>query len=408
MKQQADDMVLEPLLHCGACQTAIGRRGYSYTDPAFLINLNPATRRIAAVGNFVRFTNGEEYVMTDVTVNGGSIVVTINAPGALSPEKYGRLEDAVYLNAEHQELPKGQIQDYASQYGLQGKIFLFLARYLAYDTRGLYLLCAAGTALVFSAITMMLFYKYNGIFAGCFYAVFWLSPWVVNFARNLYWVEFTWFIPMAIGLFCAWKIEKKELRLFSYFATWAAVAIKALCGYEYISTVMMGLVAFPFIDFLMACAGKNKEKAKMLFKTVFALSVAALAGFAAAFCIHATLRGGGTGVEALIKGIQSIMGTASLRTSGADLNGLEADLIPSWNASVWETVCRYFHFSTDVITGIGGGLFPLLCLIPLVIFAYEYKKGKIDLEMISAYGFFSLRRSPGFAWRRGIRMSIRI
>ena len=102
------------------------------------------------------------------------------------------------LNAKGEQFHKSLLGAYRSQYGLQGKVFKHLARLIG--NRGivsnLNLLCCVITAFVFAVIVVLLAKKYNEILAACFFVTFWLSPWIINFARNLYWVEFTWFIPM--------------------------------------------------------------------------------------------------------------------------------------------------------------------------------------------------------------------
>ena len=105
-----------------------------------------------------------------------------------------------------------------------------------------------------------------------FYITFLLSPWIVNFARNLYWVEFTWFLPMLIGLYCSYRIHSKNCRIFCYVAGFLTIAAKCLCGYEYISTIMLGLIAFLLIDFLKSVFEKDFKKSKLLFNTIFILS----------------------------------------------------------------------------------------------------------------------------------------
>ena len=93
--------------------------------------------------------------------------------------------------------------------------------------------------------------KYNLLLAVIYYLTFLLSPWIVNFARNLYWVEFTWFIPMAIGLFCSININNKICRFTSYLLAFFSILIKCLCGYEYISTIMLSMITFLVIDFVV-------------------------------------------------------------------------------------------------------------------------------------------------------------
>lgn len=281
------------------------------------------------------------------------------------------------------------LEAYKSQYGLQGKVLRHIARHLDNDTEiaTLNLFCSLATAVVLSVIVLLLAVKYNPVMACVFFLTFWLSPWIVNFARNLYWVEFTWFIPMACGLFCAWKINNRRCRIFSYTTAFVAVVIKCLCGYEYISTIMLGLISFLLVDFIVAVLAKEKDKSRLLFKTIFMISMIAVLGFITAVCIHAPLRGNGN----ILEGIKNIFNQDVLRrTTGADMNDFGENYWPSFNASVWDVYRGYFRFSTEIITGISGNLFPLLCCIPIGVFVYDYYRKKQDVVLVSMYIVFYL------------------
>lgn len=60
----------------------------------------------------------------------------------------------------------------------------------------------------------------------------------------------------------------------------------------------------------------------------------------------------------------------------------------SFNASIWETLGKYFHFTTEVIAGIPGNIFPLLCGTPIGIFIYNYKRNKMNWEDVWMYVVF--------------------
>lgn len=293
----------------------------------------------------------------------------------------------------------GELRAYKSQYGLQGKIFCYLAGCMDENQAiaNLNLICSIITAAVFAMIVLLLYQKYNSLMSGCFFVTFWLSPWVVNFARNLYWVEFTWFLPMAIGLLCAWKISKMRWRIFSYCAAFVSVVVKCLCGYEYISTIMLGMISFLLVDLVKAFMNKDKRSFILLFRTTFMVGIAALVGFMTAICIHADLRGSGD----VLEGIKTIFEQDVLRrTMGGDLNAFKEELWPSFNASVWETFCRYFKFPradeygvmlpSEIIVGVEGNLFPALCIIPLCLFAFDYKRHKLNVEQPAMYVVFFL------------------
>ena len=358
--------------------------GYSKVDCAVIVNANSYSREVAVVGNYVKFKNQDIYQIVDIEDDGVNLKICFDGATKLSAEKNGSLDDVIFLDSNGLPLPKSKLMNYISQYGLNGKIFRHIARYLddSHEIATLNLICCILAGIVFSMIVFIISKKYNLLMAICFFVVFWLSPWIVNFARNLYWVEFTWFIPMLIGLFCAWKVENRACRIISYISTFFAIFIKCLCGYEYVSTIMMGLISFLLVDLIKSIVDQEKRKSLLLFRTIVIIGVIALVGFVVAICIHASLRGNGN----LIDGIKSIIEQDVLRrTSGADLNELGESYWASMNASIWETCSRYFHFKTNIITGISGSLFPLLCVSPLCIMGYDFYKKRVNVEAIAMY-----------------------
>ena len=363
--------------------------GYSRTEGKIHINYNEYTQEVIETAKYVVFSNGEQYQITNIKGTGANIEVSLDADKILTPYKNGSLDDAVFYDENGVPLQKSMLTAYKSQYGLQGKVFRQIAKIIGYEEirENLYLLCSTMTALTFSIIVFLLAKKYNMLLAGCFYVTFWLSPWIVNFARNLYWVEFTWFIPMAIGIFCAWKVDNRKCRIISYVATFIAIAARCMCGYEYISAIMMGLIIFLIADFVTVCFKKDKRQCMLLFRTTVLIGIFALLGFVFAMCIHGSLRGEGD----IILGIENIIEEDVLRrTSGADFNEFEEVYWPSFNASVWEVYLKYLRFSTEIITGLPGNLFGLLRVIPIGIFVYEIKHKKVNVELISLYILFFL------------------
>lgn len=364
--------------------------GYSRNESAVIVSSSDYTRTYAVVGNYIKFSNGDMYPIMSVEDDGTNMIISLSSGRLLNSDKFGSLKDATYCNANQEEiapLNNGVTLPYKSQYGLQGKVFRHLARFMEYENvyDNLYLICSLLTGLVFVIIVVLIYRKYNALMAGIFYITFWLSPWVVSFARNLYWVEFTWFIPMAVGLFCAWKVNSRKNRILCYLLTFVSILAKCLCGYEYISVIMMGLIAFLLTDFVTALDKREQEKTKLLLRTIIIMGIAALLGFVAAICIHAPLKGNGD----IIAGIKNIVAEDVLRrTNGADLNEFASDYWPSFNASVWETLCRYFHFNTEIITGIKGNLFPALCIAPLCIWGYEWKQKQLNIELLGMYVIF--------------------
>ncbi len=376
-------------------------QGYHRTDPAVRFPVSEYAEEYVVPGNSIRFANGEEHaILAVLEADSDWLTVVLDAEAPMDAQALGSLSNASVVLADGTPAPEETAAPYESQYGLQGKIFQKLSVLLrdegTLQTQGLTqalsdcedvlrLLCALATAGTLLLISFLILQKYGRLMAGIFYAVFLLSPWVVNFANNLYWVEFTWFLPMAAGLWCSLHTERRFARVASYVLVFFTIMIKCLCGYEYISSVMLGAILFLLVDFFSAAAERDAGKTRLLVRTIFFMGIAALAGFAAAICLHAPVKSGGS----LTEGIRMIIQEDVLRrTYGADLNAFES--LPDFeqaglNASAWATLCKYFHFKTEVITGIDGNLFPLLCLVPLVLFAWDYKKGKIKCGELALY-----------------------
>jgi hypothetical protein len=374
--------------------------GYSRTEPAIIVSSNEYTKEIAKGGNIIRFSNGEEYKIIGVVEGTYDIRLFLDSNEILDPSKNGSLDDVNFYNANHDQLPKGRLIAYQSQYGIHGKIFRHLARLMEKDRiiDNLHLLCSLLAAVVFTLITLVIDKKYNNLLAFCFYMTFLLSPWVVSFARNAYWVEFTWFIPMLVGLYCAWKIDNKKCRIASYIACFVSTCFKCLCGYEYISVIMMGLIAFLLVDLVESFTKQNKEQSKLIFRTIIIIGVVALLGFISAIIMHANLKGNGD----IIFGIKEILEKDVLRrTASSDLNEFDMQVVNSLNASVWETYSQYFKFDTEIITGIHGNLFPLLCIIPLGIFVQDYRKNTLKYSLPAMYVVFFFTAISWFCLAKG-------
>ena len=292
---------------------------------------------------------------------------------------------AKFLDSSGNELPNGILSPYLGQYGLQGKIFRLAFRIVHNGDLLIqlsHLFCSLMLAVTASIICILVKKKYNLLMAASFYIVFWLSPWIIDFARNLYWVEFTWFIPMAVGLYCAIHITSRKARIISYLLAFISILTKSLCGYEYISAVMMGLIFFLSADFVVYITKKDTKQAKILIRTIFLIGIMALLGFITAICIHAQIRGD----DDIIEGLTIIFKNDVLRrTMGANLNNFYSTIYDSINASVWDTVSKYFSFNTEVIVGIPGNLFQVLCIIPIVIFVHDHVKHTLKINIVALY-----------------------
>jgi hypothetical protein len=209
-------------------------------------------------------------------------------------------------------------------------------------------------------IVMLIKRKYNVTMAGVFYYVFLSSPWICLFARDLYWVEFTWFLPMLAGLY--FSIEKKKI---CYIFAFLTVMVKALCGYEYITAVMLGLILFPAADLLTETSAVERRKYG---KQIICLGFAALLGFICAYTFHAYFNGDGNILQGMIQIYQDV---AVRRTSGGAEGLYGGDIGEAAAASIIQVIYMYICFNSELLAGVGGNLFPYLIIASAAILIYR-------------------------------------
>ena len=279
------------------------------------------------------------------------------------------------------------VENYVSQYGLQGKIFQMFYKLPIH-----HIVCCLLTSFVFSLIVFLVYKKYDGLLAFVFFITFLLSQWTVNYAKNLYWVEFMWFVPMLLGVAISFDYKSLKKKTLCYAGIFFAILIKCLCGYEYITVIMLAEVAFPLIDLFVSLIEKDKKKSVLIFRTIFVMGVVSVAGFVLALLIHANLRGEGN----IIEGLKSIYDQDVLRrTLGGHFENFTyrdtSDLFKaSFEASIPKVFILYQFFNTEIISGISGKLFVLIEFLPLLIFIYRFREGRLNKKDVIAYFVFGV------------------
>lgn len=176
---------------------------------------------------------------------------------------------------------------YPSQFGLQGHLFSALHRIFNFNDIQYYrainsFILAGLLALIVSAVVFEL-----GIFAafGMVFSII-ASPWITIFAKNLYWMTWTWILPLVVVLLLYNPMVQRFLnqrRLIYFYAF--AIFIKCLCGYEYVSTVVI-MSSIP----LLYKAIRDNVSLKRLFVDGALLFVVALVSFLAAVVLHSLVR----------------------------------------------------------------------------------------------------------------------
>ncbi|MBO4449735.1 MAG: hypothetical protein J5777_04050 [Clostridiales bacterium] len=264
---------------------------------------------------------------------------------------------------------------YSSQTGLQGFVF----RGIAHVVRTtaiigiLRFLCCLLLVIVLYLITVNLKRKYSLSFAAAFWAVAFVSPYLISFSPNLYWVSFTWYLPMLLGLI---SIMHPDHRKWIYPLFFLAVLIKCMCGYEYVSTIMLSGIAFQTVEWLTGVGSRKNG-----FKCIFLSGVSMLLGFVAALLIHAFVLGKEFYNGNLLQGLSFIKDNlVNKRTFGsaADFDGR---LSNSLNASIWDVLKIYFWesaYSKCLLASI------LVVIVIVVLDRMIFKKdGRVQLVLVA-------------------------
>lgn len=334
----------------------------------YSVNFLSNKEEIVGTTPFYGFQSDSEYlviskIFTDY-FNKSSSKYGLNA---IINEEGNRI-DNIYINEYKDEY---SILDYPSQVGIQGHIFSFMYNKLHISIKLLRLICCTLLAVILVGISYIISKKYNKILGVIFYLTFLLSPWIVAFARNLYWVEFTWFLPMLLSLIISVNYSKKRLKI-CIPLIFVSIFIKCLCGYEYITTIMFAAISFFIIDFFKTI---DKKERITILKNIFIVGLVCLIAFATAIVLHAVLRGNGNVKE----GIVSIYKNDVLRRTVISSNSVKytGALGESTGAGILETVRKYFKWNTNIILGIEGKYFNVIFVSCLLILLYRiYKKDK--------------------------------
>lgn len=224
--------------------------------------------------------------------------------------------------------------EYKSQVGLQGIAVQCMFMYFDFMSVGkLYILYTVLLSGVPVLISHQLTIKYNIYFGASFLAVSLIYPTISRLARNLYWAEFLWYIPLLLGLMC---LNYPGRRFIIYPLIFISIFVKCLCGYEFLSSILISEVMFIICDFIIC-----KQNRKQLFKTFAAVSAISLSAFAAALLIHAYMYGGADGIFTGLSGI--FREIVQKRTYGSADN-FKQILSESLNSGVFTVLAKYFTF----------------------------------------------------------------
>ena len=198
----------------------------------------------------------------------------------IDSEKKQRLYAESVHDFENSVIIDYPFEKYVSQYGLQGDFFYFFVE--KFNTRSIKTLKNINSIL-FSIMLLIIFnwivINIDRISAFIFLGSIVLSPWVIDFSNNLYWVPFTWLLPFVLTLkFLLKANEAATYLIIFYLALTFSFYIKFMSGFEYITTIGIFTVT-PILYFHYLKTLSNKHALKLFiviilsFSTAFALSI---------------------------------------------------------------------------------------------------------------------------------------
>jgi hypothetical protein len=258
------------------------------------------------------------------------------------------------LNTYNNLRQKGEVESvvyfpYQSQYGIQGAFFLGLHNVLGINSPdGLQFVNAALFSVIIALLSVLFVRVYDWKFALVFFIVMITSPWVVSFARNMYWVPFLWFLP---AVFSSMLYLSRDAASSTKWAlsigVLASIFVKSLAGYEYLSAITIFACA-PFV------AGPffRSEKKDYIYNIRMAVWVGVLCvlGFMCALMIHSGMRG-----DSIFDGIVNIVEQDVKKRTYGDPAGFDPVLRESLTASVSDVLRIYWwKWATPLFAGISA------------------------------------------------------
>ena len=152
-----------------------------------------------------------------------------------------------------------------------------------------------------------------------------LAPWVQRGMKDLYWCLWTWLLPLLAALLVC-----RLRRRWCYEVVFAAVLARCLCGFEFISALLI-LCELPLVYCFFACP----EQRRVWFARMTGVGFAAVGGVAAALGVW--LWQGRLYFGSWAQSADNIARTVSLRVTA-----LETASLPESTVTVGEVLHLYF------------------------------------------------------------------
>ncbi|MCE1115120.1 glucosyltransferase domain-containing protein [Pseudomonas sp. NMI795_08] len=284
---------------------------------------------------------------------------------------------------------------YKSQYGIQGPVFSKAYSLFSLKTiEQLQLLNSTFFALVIALITLLYIKIYNLRFATIFFIVMISSPWIVVFARNLYWVPALWFLPAVFALL-AYQAKTRMSQAIFITLVGAAVFLKSLAGYEYLSAITL----FACSVFVIAPIFNSSTRKKRENLTLFSLTFAAcVLGFICALLLHAGMRG-----DTILSGLLNIFEQDVKRRTYGDPTTFDEVFKASLQSSPLDVLKIYTNeWNTYLFAYLPGATFKIMIIFSALGFLYTtLTKKSLDKNNALIFTFFFITSSSWYLLAKG-------
>jgi len=212
---------------------------------------------------------------------------------------------------------EGKFKEYTSQYGLQVQMFNQLRNMGFKNVKNLKSLTALLMAVVVLGLTMTIWRDFSARSALVYFIVFSISPWIISFSSNLYWIPFSWFIPLLLtSIFSPKVYENIKFYYFLIALLFISFLFRFLSGYEYLTTIVLASIT-PIVYHGL----KLKKTYKFILVLCSGIFLVSIISFATSVLIHAKSLD-----SSLVSGIQLIEKTAKKRLLSTDTDKLFVEI----------------------------------------------------------------------------------